>query len=77
MATFSVLEVQFFQQLRFLGGRFFPGPGFGFRSGLQSMPILMNEDNCCSAKVTTEIITTQHFHLNRISVCDEVEVSLI
>ena len=77
MATFWVLEVQFFQQLRFLGGPFFPGPGCGFRSGSQTMSILMNEDNCCSPKVTTEIITTWHFHLNGISVCDEVEVSLI
>lgn len=51
---------QRFQSLRssFLGARFFPGPGCGFRSGSQTMSILMNEDNCCSPKVTTEIITT-------------------
>lgn len=77
MATFWVLEVQFFQQLRFLGGPFFPGLGCRFRSGFQTMSILMNEDNWWSPKVTTEIITTRHFHLNGISVCDKVEVSLI
>ena len=43
MATFWVLEVQFFQQLRFLGGPFFPGLGCRFRSGFQTMSILMNE----------------------------------
>ena len=37
MTTFLVLEVRFFQGVRFLGGPFFSGPGSGSGSSFETM----------------------------------------